>query len=34
MWSAPFKDLVGFISAFYTGQIYKGLKSAGFEQGE
>ena len=34
IWSAPFKDLEGFVSAFYTGQIYKGLKSAEFEQEE
>lgn len=31
LWGAPFDDLRGFVSAYYTGQIYKGLKIAEFE---
>lgn len=33
-WSVPLDDLKGFVSAFYTGQIYKGLRIAEFEEGE
>jgi len=34
VWSVPLDDWKGFLSACYTGQIYKGLKSAEFEQEE
>lgn len=33
-WSVPYEDLKGFISAVYTGQIYKGLSLAEFSNPE
>lgn len=34
IWSVPLDDWKGFLSACYTGQVYKGIRNAEFEEEE